>query len=45
MGNEAKVSSSPEAGDCRAKRSITVIIEELGEVNIGEWFEGAEFAV
>ena len=45
MGNEAKVSSSPEAGDCRAKRSITVIIEELDEVDIGEWFEVAEFAV
>ena len=45
MGNEAKESVSFEAGDCRAKRSITVIIEELDEVNIGEWFEGAEFAV
>ena len=45
MGNEAKVSGILEAGDCRAKRSITVIIEELGEVNIGEWFEVAEFAV
>ena len=45
MGNEAKVSGILEAGDCRAKLSITVIIEELGEVDIGEWLEGAEFAV
>ena len=45
MGNEAKVSGSLEAGDCRAKRSITVIIEELGEVDIGEGMEVAEFAV